>query len=203
MNIATAKLVILAVLGLATASVTMLLSQTSSEVDVRSQSVESDTEREPAVDGLALRIVAKYRVVRDVIAGRFSLLEGAALFGALNRMPPQSASLSLLDRQSPRLGFHPHTNEERLCRQVMEFVVHELAEEPDRQKTALARLQAEFRAELRMQRNIQLPDPSRLFSVEELLEEARADLAEQRHSAIQGAEIVRPESPGELPSSPG
>src|SRR5688500_15756557 len=44
-----------------------------------------------------LRTQAKKLIAREVAAGRRSLVEAAALFGALNRLPPVTPELSRLD----------------------------------------------------------------------------------------------------------
>jgi hypothetical protein len=203
MNIATAKLVVLSVLGLVAGSLTVLLIEARSEIEEAPQAVFSDPNREPTTDALSLRIVAKSRIARDLIAGRFSLLQGAALFGALNRVPAQSAKLSVLDAQVSRLGVRPRTDQERLCRQVIDYVASALAADPDRQETAVAHLEAVFMDELHRQGTIQLPDVSWLVSVEQLLEEAGTELAEQRQGVTAGTKIVRPGSPGEPCTGPG
>jgi hypothetical protein len=200
MNIATAKLVVLAVL-LVAGSLTMLFSEAPSEMDEPPLPVFSGLNREPITDALSLRIVAKFRIARNVIAGRFSLLQGAALFGALNRVPAQSAKLSVFDPQVSRI--RPHTDQERLCRQVVDYVASELAEDPDRQETVVAHLEAVFMDELERHGTIQLPDPSCSVSVERLLEEAGAELSEQRHEVPDGTKVARPEWPGEPRTGPG
>jgi hypothetical protein len=177
MNGATAKLVVLAVLSLAAGSLTALLSETPSEMDEMPQPVVSDANREPTT--MALRIVAKYRVARDVIAGRFSLLEGAALFGALNQVSPRAPELSLLDVQESLLDVPGRTGEERLCRQLILYAGWELAAEPDRARAVVARMKADFNQELWQEGSIRLPDSSSLVTAQELLEQARAELTDR------------------------
>jgi hypothetical protein len=128
-----------------------------------------------------LRTQAKKLLAREVAEGRRSLVEAAALFGALNRLPPVTPELSCLDNS----GFHwvlsapVHTEEERLCRQVVQWVDgFRLSDSPEYAAAAVARLEAEFREELRRQGAIRLPDASGLPTARELLERARATMTE-------------------------
>jgi hypothetical protein len=188
MNIATAKLVILAVVSLVAGSLTVLLSETPPQRHEPLQPVFSDLNKKATNDALSLRIVAKSRIARNVVAGRFSLLQAAALFGALNKVPAQSAKLSVLDTQASRLGIRPRADEERLCRQVIDYVASELTGDPDRQAIAVAHLEAVFMDEMHRQGAIQLPDACCLISVEQLLEEAGAELSEQQQGVTAGHE---------------
>jgi hypothetical protein len=70
-----------------------------------------------------------------------------------------------------------------LCRQVAEHVHGALREEPEQAAAVVARLEAEFFAELRAHGAIRLPDPVSLELVEELLRQARARLAEHEPKA--------------------
>lgn len=129
----------------------------------------------PDTAAMQLRARAKDRIARDVVAGRRSLPEAAALFGALNRMPPVSPDLSLLD--SP-LSLPARTDEERLCRQVVEWVKNLLRpESPASAEPAVARLEAEFREELCRHGEIRLPDPPSPTEIQEVLELARQAIA--------------------------
>jgi hypothetical protein len=140
---------------------------------------------------ITVRILAKNRISRDVIVGRLSLVEAAALFGALNRLPPQATPLSLADRRGSPLRIPARTEEERLCRQVVEYVRWALVEEPDRAEDPVARLNAEFKEELDKQGSIHLPDTSALVSAQELLKQARAQLAETQRGAHCGANSLQ------------
>jgi hypothetical protein len=118
-----------------------------------------------------LREIAKGQLAGDVIAGRRTLWEAAALFRALNGMTPAlSNSPRVVD---PSLNIPADTEEAWLCRQVVAFVGVELHEQPDRAEAAVARLEAEFFAALRTHGTIRLPDASALPSGQELLERAR------------------------------
>jgi hypothetical protein len=95
--------------------------------------------------------------------------------------------LSLLDPYSWALSAPVRTDDERLCRQVVEWVESLLRKESEKlAEAAVARLNAEYREELRTRGTIRLPDPSSLESVEEILKRARASLSEQQRRAIRG-----------------
>jgi hypothetical protein len=121
-----------------------------------------------------VREVARARLARDLLDGRRSLCEAAALCGELNRLSPATAQTH--KARYPLVGFQPRTDEEYLCAQVMNgaytqvFLTHR---DHDRAMAAVARLEAEFRDELRRAGAIRLPDPSTLTPVEQLLDEAR------------------------------
>lgn len=176
MNVSTAKLLSLVLLNLAAGATAVLLSQSASELDGSLQLVASKADREPSVEILALRPLAKCCIAHDVIEGRFSLLEAAALFGALNRIPPHAPNPSLLDLHPSPLSLPARTDEERLCRHVVEYVGWELGKEPDRAAVAVRRLEAEFTDELCRNGFIQLPDPASLVPVQKLLDEAKVEL---------------------------
>jgi hypothetical protein len=140
----------------------------------------------PAPDVAGLRSEAKWLIAREVAAGRWSLVEAAALFGALNRLSPMAPELSCQDTPNfPWVLSDPvHTEEEWLCRQVIEWVdVLRLAESPEYAGAAVARLKAQFRQELRTHGAIRLPDPSTLVSFEKLLNRARAALSQSQKGA--------------------
>jgi hypothetical protein len=105
-----------------------------------------------------LRPVAKDLVAREAAAGRRSLAEAAALFGALDRLPP---ALSPAAPAPP--GGRPEwdecrTDEERLCWRVIDRATELLEREaPAGAPAAVARLAAEFRA-LRRGGTIRLPE---------------------------------------------
>jgi hypothetical protein len=134
----------------------------------------------PWPDVVPLRLVAKLQIARAVADGRRSLWEAAALFRELNRRPPQRG-------QPPEIVTHVHipmdTEAGWLCRQVAEHVHVALHQEPERAAAAVARLEAEFFAECRAHGAVRLPDPAALEPVEELLQQARAWIAEQERRA--------------------
>jgi hypothetical protein len=127
-----------------------------------------------------LRLVVKGQLAREVADGRRSLGEAAALFRELNRLPPQRG-------QPPEIVTPVHipmdTEAGWLCRQVAEHVHVALHQEPERAAAVVARLEAKFFAELRAHGAIRLPDPATLEPVEELLQQARAWIAEQERRA--------------------
>jgi hypothetical protein len=125
----------------------------------------------------ALRLVAKDRIARDTADGRLALLEAAALFRELNKLPPAPARPTRVDSS---LGIPADTEEAWLCRQVAAHVRVALRADPVRAEAAVARLEAEFFAELRARGTIRLPDPAALEPVHDLLEWARARRAEQQ-----------------------
>jgi hypothetical protein len=140
---------------------------------------EPDPAAEPVISGVlggaapgavALRVLAKGQLALDVAARRRSLVEAAALFRELDRLPPAPARPAWLD---PTLHIPADTEEGRLCRQVVAAVRAELGAEPDRAAAAVARLEAAFWEELRRHGEIRLPDPDSLTPVQQLLEQAR------------------------------
>jgi hypothetical protein len=134
----------------------------------------------------ALRLVAKDRIARDTADGRLALLEAAALFRELNKLPPAPARPTRVDSS---LGIPADTEEAWLCRQVAAHVRVALRADPARAEAAVARLEAEFFAELRAHGSIRLPDPPPPEPVEELLRQARAGLPEQqRGRSARGAD---------------
>jgi hypothetical protein len=85
------------------------------------------TDAEPGPDNRELcalfqsRSESKRQVARDLLAGQVSLTQAAARFGELNARPPETdASL-----------FPGATEEERLCRQVIQFATKELEGKPE------------------------------------------------------------------------
>jgi hypothetical protein len=134
----------------------------------------------PAPDIVTLRLVVKGQLAREVADGRRTLWAAAALFRELNRLPPERG-------QPPEIVTPVHipmdTEAGWLCRQVAEHVSVALQKEPERAAAAVARLEAEFFAELRAHGAIRLPDPATLEPVEELLQQARAWVAELERRA--------------------
>jgi hypothetical protein len=178
MNVQAVKTLILAVLALGAASLMFALGPCPAESDEPLRPLPSEATRQALPEILALRIGAKYQIVGDVIAGRLSLVQAAALFGALNQLPPESQP-SLLDRYASRPRFPAHTDEELLCQQVVQWVSSELADEQDRLEATVARLEAEFKEALGKEETVRLPDPLTLVPVQKLLEQARAELTDR------------------------
>lgn len=198
MNVSAVKFLVLAVVVVGAGSGIFILDACPVESDEPVQSLAAETEGLASQEIVTLRSGARDQIARDVIAGRLSLVQAASLFGALNRIPPQSPKLSILDLQVSRLRVQARTDDERLCRQVVECVGWELAEEPDRADAALARLEAEFKEELRKEGTIRLPSPLTLVPVEKLLEQARAELTDKGvlspRRATRGDRIETPRS---------
>src|SRR5262245_21940807 len=135
-------------------------------------------------EAMALRIHVKHQIAREVAAGRRALVEAAALFGALNRLPPESVEPPILDGIDASLRLPKRTDEERLCWLVIAQVKAVLDKEPpDRVAAVVARLEAEFWEELRRHGVLRLPDPSTLPSAHELLERARKAMTEAERKA--------------------
>jgi hypothetical protein len=130
-------------------------------------------------DTVVMRMDAKRQIALDVAAGRRSLVEAAALFRELNRLPPAAADLTVGDREEFVLHAAVHNDEERLCRQVVEWVYWTLLKHVSAESAeeAVARLEAEFRAAPRADGVIRLPDPSALTPLQNLLDPARAGRA--------------------------
>jgi hypothetical protein len=148
------------------------------EPDPATQPVIGEAVGEAVPEVVGLRALAKGLLARAAAAGRRSLLEAASLFRELDRLPPEPAPPAGFD---PTLRIPADTEAGRLCRQVVAAVRAELGDEPERAAAAVARLEAEFFAELRARGSIRLPDPSPGEPVEELLRQARARLAEQQN----------------------
>ena len=134
------------------------------------------TDQPGVPETFVLRVVAKRQVARQVSAGRLSLPQAAALFGALNALPPQAADLSKLDPHLRPPQVAPRTDEERLCWQVIRYVAAELEQQPDRARAVVARLEAELEEELRTRGRIRLPNPPSPAQLQTRLEQAREEI---------------------------
>ncbi len=181
MNVPTAKILVLTVSVLA-ASLAFILGPCPPDSDGAIHPLPSEAKGQAVPGILPLRIGAKNHIVDEVITGRLSLVQAAALFGALNRLPPHSMKTPLSDLCTVHLRFPAHTDEEWLCQQVLGWVGWALAEEQDRREATLARLEAEFKEELGTEGTVRLPDPLTLVPVQKLLEQAREELQRSRLS---------------------
>ena len=125
---------------------------------------------------MRLRLLAKRRIAYEAAASRRSLVEAAALFRELNRLPPAAPDLALGDWDETLLRVPVRTDEERLCRQVVEWVYRVLRSEvsPESAAEAVERLEAEWQEVLRRHGAIRLPDSAVQPPVQELLEAARS-----------------------------
>jgi hypothetical protein len=136
-----------------------------------------------------LRILAKQHLTSEVAAGRQPLLEAAALFRELNRLPP-----ALHPADHPSLA--GRSEEELLCRQVIAYVAARDGDWPESAaEVAVARLEAELREELRRHGAIHLPDPACLPSAPELLEQTRSRMTEAERRMMLPARRGAPPGP--------
>ncbi len=146
--------------------------------------VESRSLAEGFPETAALRSLAKRQLAREAAAGRRSLLEVAALFGELNRLPPETPVVAP-DPANPPAPLPGGTEEERLCQQVVAFVGVALADRPPGEiRSAVARLEAEFWREREERGAVRLPDPASLTPVRELLGQARQAMTAAERQAL-------------------
>jgi hypothetical protein len=139
------------------------------------------------VEVVVLRIFAKRHIAREAAAGRRSLVEAAALYGELNRLPPAGRLVN-----SPYLS--GNTEAEWLCRQVIAFATRSGPDwESESTRATRARLEAELQREVAHDGTVRLPDPAAMPAAADLLEEARARLTEAERKAF------LPARPAELP----
>ena len=145
--------------------------------DCREQSAVPATEALPGVDETAaLRVVAKRQIARDVAAGRRTLFEGAALFRVLN-VPQQSTVLSDDVTYPWALTAPCRTEDEQLCRQVVEWVGSLcLTDSSELAAAAVIRLNVEFRGHQRLHGQVVLPTPSAVPTLQNVLNRARATM---------------------------
>jgi hypothetical protein len=136
----------------------------------------TDEARQLLAQIAVLRPPAKILLARDVAAGRLSLAEAAALFGALDQLPPRPPDARPADGDTALSVI-----EENLCRQVIERVEYVLCADqpPEEVRPVVARLEEDF-GHLREHGPIQLPDPSTLVSVPELLKRVQGTLPPNR-----------------------
>jgi hypothetical protein len=136
-----------------------------------------------------LRILAKQHLTSEVAAGRQPLLEAAALFRELNRLPP---ALHPVDHPS----LAGRSEDELLCRHVIAYVAARDGDWPESAaEAAVARLEAELQEELRRHGAIHLPDPAGLPSAPELLEQTRARMTEAERRMMLPARRGAPPGP--------
>ena len=99
------------------------------------------------------RVTAKAGAVQDVLEGRLTLWQAAALFRALEVDAPER-NRQLIARHVPAA-----TDEERCCREVIAWVIVVEEREPDGGRGVARRLAAELQDALRRGR-LSLPDPA-------------------------------------------
>jgi hypothetical protein len=165
------RLVPLAVAGL----LAIVLGWRSDEAMDVTQGAVVSAPAERVSDGVVVRSYAKRQVVRDVVAGRHSLLTAAALFRELDRLPPEPPDLSpeALDQL---LGLPPSPSrsaDERRCWQVILWVHSAQTEGLPGREAAATRLEAELWERLLSRGGLRLPDAGSLPPVRELLAQAR------------------------------
>jgi hypothetical protein len=134
--------------------------------------------QQAARDTRHLRWVAKELIAREVADGRRSLVEAAALYGALNRLPPATRELVREDVGDSPLHAPVRTDEERLCRQVVRWVQRLFLDTPEQARQAVARLEAELVEAQARPGGLRLPDPARVEPIEELLGRVRLAAAQ-------------------------
>ena len=140
---------------------------------------------QPPPESAVLRTLARRRIARDAAAGRRSLVEAAALFHVLNLSGDVPARFP--DDHPWALASSCHTDEERLCRQVVQWVDTLQRLEPrDSDAAAVARLNAEFQEELRRHGAIRLPDLTGSPTAGELLETFRATMTDTERRTLYG-----------------
>jgi hypothetical protein len=138
-------------------------------------------------DVVPLRMLAKERIAREVLAGCRSLLEAAALFRELNRLPPAVWNMPP-DWYDSSVPIPVRTADEGLCWQVAAQAVAALRDAPPAQvQEAVARLAGEFQEELQRSGAIRLPDADTLPSARELLARAWDELTDEQKNAILGS----------------
>jgi hypothetical protein len=140
----------------------------------------------PLPESMTLRFLAKQHIARDVVAGRMSLIEAATLFRVLN-LP---ADLDALNREGAHcwvLTEPVHTEDERHCRQVVQWVsALGLTDSSEHVAAAVARLTAEYQEEARRHGQVRLPDRAGRPTAEGLLNQARATMTESERERLFG-----------------
>jgi hypothetical protein len=135
---------------------------------------------EASADTVFLRILAKDEVARDVIAGRRSLIEAAAMFRELNRVPPAVPAHVRLEGSRESLA--DRSDEECLCQQVIWWTgsTNLRAEFSGRAEATERLLTNLLRAETQCRPTIELPDSPLMESATDFLERFRGALADTR-----------------------
>ena len=126
---------------------------------------------------MSARLFAKMLVAADAAAGRLSLVEAAALFRELHRLPPGPLPIqSVLENRCWSKHLPDRTEDEQLCLWVIGYIFGQPDDGlPSGSAAAVQRLEAEFAEEL-SRGNIRLPavPPA---AIEELIDRARRELA--------------------------
>jgi hypothetical protein len=144
----------------------------------------------PPPETSTLRLLAKRHIACDVLDGRLSLFEAASLFRVLNTFM-EPAALARDVGHFWALSEPVHTEEERTCRQVVQWVdARRASESPQRVAAAVARLTAEYREEVLRHGNVRLPDRAGLPTAEELLGRARARMTQSERNMLFGGRAL-------------
>jgi hypothetical protein len=139
----------------------------------------------PWPEVVRLRALAKDRLAREVAAGRLPLLEAAALFRELDRVPP-SVEPARLDGADASVLIPGRSDAERWCQRVLAHVQAALGDRPAERAEAEDRVVAEFFRVLRADGAVRLPDPFGLPTAEELLTQTRAGLSDKARRDLFG-----------------
>ncbi len=135
-------------------------------------------------EAVGLRVLAKRLIAREVAEGRRPLAEAAALFAALNRLPPGTPASVPLSAPPPA-GLPGDTEAGRLCQQVAAFLGVALEDRPPGEvAAAVARLEREFREAVYRRGEMRLPDPSSLPPVRDLLDRVRRGMTASERQAL-------------------
>jgi hypothetical protein len=106
--------------------------------------LEQEQERGRALEVELRQVLARFEFRREaldnLLAGRLTLREAAARFGAVNRELPEGARLALRDH------FAGATDEERCYRQVMAAAEYRFLDHPATAKVVRARMLREYQA---------------------------------------------------------
>jgi hypothetical protein len=136
---------------------------------------ELDEGRDTVPDVIRRRILAKDLLVEELASGRRSLIETAALFRALDRVPPETTYATVPDPDPP-LRLTSPTEDEKYCEVVIRVARNILrVSQPDRAEAVVAQLVAEFEAERCLNGTIRLPNPESLEPAHELLRRCDPD----------------------------
>jgi hypothetical protein len=129
-----------------------------------------DEEFGPVLETIRLRLLAKDLLVKELLSGRLTLFEAAALFRELDAMPPRAVYSTSPDPDPPIRLACP-TEEERYCLRVITFARGALRNpRPGRAEIVTERLVVEFEAERCLVGAIRLPDPGSLEPIHGLLQ---------------------------------
>jgi hypothetical protein len=98
-------------------------------------------------------VTERVQVCRDLVAGRLTLLEAAAWFGAIDAAMPPKWRL-------PCVAYPDHSEGERQCRRVIEYMdaLYDEEAEPGPLQAVRARLTAELQKHLDAMETITLPN---------------------------------------------